>query len=63
MKQKQRKFCPAMWENITPSSVDVLPNGIDGLQQFKIDNVCNVKDRRRVLSADGRLWCKDSTTT
>lgn len=60
---KQRKIDPEMWDDVEEEVVERLPNGIDGLRAFKINNVTDVKSRRAALSSDGRQWKKDTTTT
>ena len=52
-----------MWDDVEVEVVERLPNGIDGLRAYKINNVTDVKSRRAALSSDGRQWEKDTTTT
>lgn len=61
--KRQRKFGPELWKDIVEVKVDKLPHGIDGLAHYSIENIVDIKARRKALSSDGRRWSKDSSTS
>ena len=60
--EKQRKFCPELWQNIDEQNVDELPHGMDGLCRYSIKNIVDVSAQQKTLSSDGGHWSKDSST-
>ena len=58
--KSQRKFGPELWEDVVEEKVDELPHGIDGLAKYSIENIVDIKARRKALSSDGSRWSKDS---
>lgn len=52
-----------MSKDVVVENIGELPHGINELVHYLIENIVDIKARRKGLSSDGRRWSKDLSTT